>query len=67
MKSIVLMIFIMMPNGGKKLGQFEYFESFDTCEARIVEIKATHPNAANMLLKCHKTVPEVPAEGNDAV
>lgn len=68
MKTMVLLTYLSLsPGTPATLGNAEYFDNEATCQTRMQEIRIQRAFPGAARCSCHKTVPPVPAEGNDAI
>lgn len=67
MKSLVLLTFLSVsPGDPAKLGKAEFYDDHAACQIRMHELRQAHV-PGSIRCKCHETVEEVAAEGNDAI
>jgi hypothetical protein len=68
MKSLVLLTFFSLnPGEPLKNGPTEFFDNEQMCQVRMQELRQQHSTPGTARCSCHKTVPPVSAEGNDAI
>jgi hypothetical protein len=68
MKSLVLLSFLSLsPDAPTITGKAEYFDTEASCKTRMHEIRHSHQAPSSVRCSCHKTVPPIEAEGNDAI
>jgi len=68
MKSLVLLTFLSLsPDGPTSTGKAEYFDNEASCKTRMHEIRHQYQAPTAVRCSCHKTIPPVEAEGNDAI
>lgn len=68
MKSLVLLSFLSLsPGGPATVSPAEYFDTQESCNTRMQEIRAHNSTPGTARCSCHKAVEEVSVEGNDAI
>ncbi len=68
MKSLVLLTFLSLsPGAPTTAGKTEFFDTEAACKIRMQEIRDQHKAPGSARCTCHKTIPPVEAEGNDAI
>lgn len=68
MKSLVLLSFLTLsPDAPTITGKAEYFDTEASCKTRMHEIRQSHQGPSSVRCSCHKTIPPVEAEDNDAI
>ncbi len=68
MKSLVLLTLLSLsPDAPTTSGGTEFFDNEAACQVRMLEIRQQHKAPASVRCSCHKTIPPIEAEGNDAI
>ncbi len=68
MKTLVLLTFLAVdPGVPMKNGPTEFFDNETACQQRMDQLRTSHERPGSIRCKCHKTIPPVEAEGNDAI
>lgn len=68
MKSLVLLTFLSLsPDTAPSNGKTEFFDTRESCQNRMQEIRRNAKTPGSVRCICHKTIGEVAAEGNDAI